>query len=262
MNDPQVVFFTICLDAMPFITWHLPVFNQLGFKWQWIIAEGTAKNIHCTKWCRPLHPRLSIDGTSEYLNQISYHPNIRLIRKQSWNGKIEMVNACVSRIKNPCIVIEVDADELWAPETLEKLVYILHQHEDKRVAAQFYCRYFVGQNIITLGENCYGNNPGEWSRAWTWKPGDVFVRHEPPIRGPFSEEKVLGRDYMKSEGITFEHYAYAFPQQLRFKEHYYGYRDAHAHWLRLQKNRQWPVKLKDFLPWVDDRVMATALHTT
>jgi hypothetical protein len=59
---------------------------------------------------------------------------------------------------------------------------------------------------------------------------------------------------------VFDHYAYAIENQVRFKERYYGYRDAVKHWRKLQSHPgPWPVKLKEFLPWVDDRVMAVRI---
>ena len=55
----------------------------------------------------------------------------------------------------------------------------------------------------------------------------------------------------------FDHYAYAFREQVEMKEQYYGYRGAVKQWERLQANQEWPVKeLRDFLPWVDRGVTA------
>jgi len=39
---------------------------------------------------------------------------------------------------------------------------------------------------------------------------------------------------------------------LRFKEKYYGYKDAVINWKKLQENNLFPAKLADFFNWVSD----------
>ena len=51
----------------------------------------------------------------------------------------------------------------------------------------------------------------------------------------------------------FQHFAYVLPEQLSFKETYYGYRGALACWQRLQEQKQFPLFLRDFFPWVGDQ---------
>lgn len=250
--------FSIVLDGFPFITWHLPVFNRLTIPWHWTIAEGAAMNHHDTSWCKPQAARLSSDGTTEYLNEIKRHPNVTVIQKTSWDGKREMCNACLSRITVPSILLQLDADELWEPGQLEALLLFFKAYPEIN-QARFFCRYFVGQNIITTSENAYGNNPGEWLRAWRYYPGQKFSRHEPPVLNGLPEKSAT-REQTRECGLVFNHYAYAFEKQLTFKEKFYGYTDAVKHWRRLQTNTVWPVKLKDFLPWVDDRATADLLH--
>ena len=115
---------------------------------------------------------------------------------------------------------------------------------------QFYCRYYVGDNLITSGENCYGNNPGEWTRLWVIKEPTKFLTHEPPIVENLT--RTVSREETKSLGWVFDHYAYALEKQLEFKENYYGYHGAVNSWKKLQSETNFPVNLKDYFPWVHD----------
>lgn len=249
---------TIVLDGMPFIAHHLPVFESLKVPWHWVIAEGVANNVNCTKWCQAIGLRLSNDGTSQYLEAISRHPRITYLRKPLWpGGKVEMCNACLAQFDKGGALMQIDSDELWTPDQLTAIHsmigagYVDH--------AQFYCRYFLGPNIVTTGTNCYGNNPGEWARAWYFEPGMTFLKHEPPVLSA-APKKVAARDRTILHGLVFSHYAYYLESQLAFKEKFYGYANAVAQWKRLQANTVWPVRrLKDFLPWVDENAGADLL---
>lgn len=250
--------FTLALDAMPFITWHLPTFNRLNLDWHWYIAEGAAMNTHCTAWCKQQQPRLSRDGTTEYLHSIREHPRVTLLQRQSWDGKVEMCNACLEKIKDPCVLLQMDADEVWQHWQLERLANMREQYPHI-VTARFYCRYFVGPNIVITSTNGYGNRPSEWVRAWNFKPGMKFTKHEPPIMEG-ATAPVMNRDETKAAGLMFDHYAYAFEKQVAYKGQFYGYPNAVAHWRRLQAVKFFPVRdLKQYLPWVGPGVAADKL---
>lgn len=254
----KLVLFTICLDSMPMITWHLPVFNNLRADWEWVVVEGAASNVRCTKWCQPQAPRLSRDGTSEYLNSLRGHPRVRIIQKQRWEGKVAMCQAAIQHIKEECVLVQIDSDELWSADQLQRMVQI-YEGNARVAAMQFYCRFFLGQNIIAVGENCYGANAGEWLRSWRFFPGNKWKSHEPPV---FEGLPIpaMPREETRQRGLVFQHFAYVFPQQVQFKQEFYGYKGALEHWMRLQQNKEWPVKLKRFLPWVDENAQADLLH--
>ena len=269
---------TIVLDGMPCITWHLPVFNQLSLDWHWTIVHGTADNVKDTSWCAKITPRLSVDGTTEYLATLKGHPRITVLEQELWPGKTAMCNAAIRDISDPCWLLQCDSDELWTAAQLNLLVEMFNNRPlgQSRNCARFFCRYFVGQNIVTCGEDSYGNNRTEWLRFWKFYPKLKFLSHEPPAlegvndygpMGPYgqsmvSNEKGLSRYDSRSLSLVFDHYAYAFENQVAFKETYYRYPDAVKHWKRLQAHPgPWPIsRLKDFLPWVDERAMADLLH--
>lgn len=259
----KLAILTIALDAMKFLPAQFYTFSKLpsAVDWTWYISEGRAEPVKDTGWCQKLAPRLSIDGTTQFLNALRNHPRVKVFQQQSWPGKAAMFAPMLECIKEPTVGLQVDVDELYSPETICKIVDMfwkssLIQH------ARFDCFYHVGQNIITVTDNAYGHNPGEWYRAFRLQPGMRMLKHEPPqIEGIDDQNPAIGisRNETRQMGIHFTHMAYVYPEQVRGKEEYYGYRDALTHWHRLQNNKRWPVKLKDFLPWSDSRAMADLL---
>ena len=250
--------FTICLDAMPYISSHLPVLNTLKADWHWVIAEGAAMNVKDTSWCKPQPPRLSRDGTTEYLNGIRNHARVSVIQRQQWNGKTEQVNACLSLMKQPGVLLQMDCDEIWTAEQLGCLIKLFTLYDNFQ-SADFYCRFFVGPNIVITSDNTYATHAGDWVRAWRFTPGMQFLKHEPPTFESACLPRAT-RKQTKDSSLVFDHYAYALESQVRYKEAYYGYAGAVDGWRRLQANQKWPVRLGSFFPWVKDNTTADLLH--
>ena len=236
---------------MPYITRHLPVFEQLKCDWHWVVVEGAAANTNCTAWCRAQGPGLSRDGTSEYLNSIIKHPRVKVIRRQLWDGKLSMCNQAIKELKESCVLLQVDSDEIWAAPQIDEIVslfktlpYIYRMY--------FWCNYFLGPDIVATSTNGFGNRIGEWLRAFRFEPGMKFEKHEPPVLAGNSRGYSMGRDDTKKFGLVFNHFAYALECSVAYKERFYGYRNAVTNWRRLQANTRWPVNLKNFLPWVGE----------
>jgi hypothetical protein len=247
--------FTIVLDGMPWIQHHYEALAATNLDWRWVIVEGVARPTKDTAWVKAIPPRLSLDGTSEYLRSIK-DSRVRVIQKPRWENKTSMCNEALGWCE-PGVLMQIDSDELWTSKNLENVHNIFEQ--DWSVGSmRFYCRYFVGGNIVTAGNDCYGNNPQEWLRAWRFRRGQRFATHEPPSLAP-GAGRCMSRDETNLYKISFDHMAYATEKQVAFKEEYYKYPGAVDGWRRLQKNDIWPVKLKDFLPWVDDKATATRL---
>lgn len=248
--------YTLALDAIRFLPRQLEIFEKLQRPWVWHIISGVADNVLDTNWCAKITPRLSRDGTDEWLTSKLRHPNIRVYRRQLWPGKNAMVNAALSQINEPCCLMQVDADEFWTAEQLEKICELFETGEYDRM--RFFCRYWLGGGIIATGENVWSNQPGEWSRAWIFKPGQMSKSHEPPVLSGCGSRE-LTRDQTRELGLVFEHEAYKYIEQLEFKQSYYKYTGAVDGWKRLQAHTQFPTKLKPFFHWVDDAVKADKL---
>ncbi|WP_377475544.1 MAG: FkbM family methyltransferase [Microcoleus anatoxicus] len=277
-NYMPIHFFTIVLNGEPFIRYHIEVLQQLPFKWHWHIIEGVADQKHDTAWMLSLGGKItdelhcrgrSKDGTSDYIDEIArlYPKNITVYRKPEgifWDGKREMVNAPLENIKEECLLWQVDADELWTAEQICTARQMFINHPEK-TAAFYWCWYFVGENLVISTRNCYAQNPAqEWLRTWRFKPGCVWIAHEPPrLAEPLSdrawrdvaEVNPFLHEDTERKGLVFQHFAYATLEQLGFKEQYYGYKNAVAEWSKLQVETKFPVRLGDYLSWVQDGTM-------
>lgn len=271
-------FFTIVLNGEPFIRYHIEVFKQLPFKWHWHIVEGVADLKHDSAWVLPLGGSIadeihrngrSNDGTTEYLDELAqlYPENVTVYRKPEgvfWDGKREMVNEPLFNIQDECLLWQVDVDELWKVEQICTARQMFIEHPEK-TAAFYWCWYFVGENLVITTRNCYAQNPQQdWLRTWRYKPGAVWVAHEPPTLveplpdgqwrniaevNPFLHEET------EKQGIVFQHFAYVMQKQLQFKEKYYGYKNAVSQWNYLQQQNKLPVLLRQYFSWVNDDTM-------
>jgi glycosyltransferase involved in cell wall biosynthesis/predicted O-methyltransferase YrrM len=277
-------FFTIVLNGQPFIRYQIEIFKQLPFKWHWHIVEGVAKLKHDTGWSLKLggyindeihHNGRSNDSTTEYLDELAqeYPDNITVYRKPDgvfWDGKREMVNEPLLNIYEECLLWQIDVDELWTVEQILTGRQMFIENPDK-TAAFYWCWYFVGEKIIISTRNCYAQNPRqEWLRTWRYKPGAVWVAHEPPRleeplpngqwRDVASVNPFLHQETEK-HGLVFQHFAYVTPEQLHFKEQYYGYKNAVSQWKGLQETTKFPVLLREYFSWVRDETMVDTVES-
>jgi hypothetical protein len=275
-------FFTIVLNGMPLLRYHLPMLRQLAIPWEWHIAEGLAELRHDTawparkrwSWHNPLKLRTpggiphhlhrggrSIDGTSEYLDEIAgLEPRIRLIRKplgQFWDGKREMVQAASAGLKTETLLWQLDSDELWTARQIA-VAYSMFAAKPHKTAAYYWCRCFVGPALLIDGRYCYGNNGhDQWLRTWRARPGDIWQSHEPPLltrRGVPLSDDAFPHFETEAHGLVFEHYPLATEEQVAFKQAYFGYRGAVRQWRRLQQATP-PVQLRDYFHWVRDSAL-------
>jgi hypothetical protein len=271
-----VHFFTIVLNGEPFIRHHVEEFKKLAFCWHWHVVEGVAALRHDTAWSIGNGGRIpnthrrgrSADGTSEYLDELAreYPNNITLYRlplDQCWDGKRAMVAAPLVNIREECLLWEIDADEIWTVVQFQRGRELFLRDPQKQ-AARYRCWFFVGPNLVITTRNCYANSHAEWLRTWRFRPGMTWAAHEPPIlaepmgQGVWRDVAAVNsftQEQTEAAGLVFQHYAYALIEQLRFKEQYYGYRDAVSHWLRLQQAPIYPARLGNYLPWVTDHTL-------
>jgi hypothetical protein len=226
----------------------LSIFQQLKCHWHWIVIEGAAGNTADTSWCQKQKPRLSEDGTHEYLRAIE-DERVTHIYKKNWPNKTEMCNAALEKITEPCVLMQNDSDEIWQPSQLDQIVRLFEDRQELS-SIQFACRYFVGERLITQGQNCFGDHPYEWLRAWRYTPGRRFSRHEPPILDGDDASKRMSKDESRKLGLVFDHFAYAVEEQVEYKQNFYAYPGLVNQWRALQRNQFWPATLSRFFAHV------------
>jgi len=56
----------------------------------------------------------------------------------------------------------------------------------------------------------------------------------PNVNGGMWQVNPFLHEETEQLGLIFQHFAYVTPQQLRFKEQYYGYTNAASQWMELQ----------------------------
>lgn len=255
----MIYFFTLALDAIHFLPAQLAMMNRLSMPWKWIVVEGVAAPVKCTSWCNHIEPGLSIDGSNKWLQETSkYNPRVVHISKPLWQGKVEMCNAALDQCGTAGILMQIDADEIWTPAQIET-IYIAFQKNATRNSARFWCRFFFGHNIVITPENTDHGHTGDWFRVWRFFPGMKFMTHEPPKLENFNENSFSAKE-TSALGLVFDHQAYLYESQVRFKEKYYGYENAVNQWRTFQANTVWPTPLKKWISWSHNNDMADRLY--
>ena len=250
MSLPLAIF-TICLDGWPFLPIQLATFNRLKLDWRWIVAEGAAANTNSTAWCQPQTPRLSMDGSTAFLCSLAGHPRVTVLQRQWWSGgKDEMCNAALAQILQPCVLLEVDADELWTAQQIEGIHALLSTGQFD--CARFDNFYYLGPNIVIGNLDAWWARQGYMMRAWRFMPGMRFLSHEPPVlqgvNGP--GERCAANAETRRRGLVLEHWSLVFRSQVEFKQAFYGYPGLVDRWERLQHHPgPWPYSLKGWPPW-------------
>lgn len=251
--------FTIVLNGMPFIKKQYEIIPKIFD--EWYVIEGAVRPILDTSWCSPIESShfnenaLSVDGTTEFLDSIKCD-NIHVIRKNDfWDGKLEMCNSFIDKIEN-CILMQIDVDEIWRTNTLEEIFHY-SETNDGFDGMLFACNYFLGPNLKIVSTGGYADHAYEWSRLWKVESPTTWVSHEPPRLNGCN--RLLTKEYTKSKGWVFNHYAYVIESQLRFKENFYGYANAYNEWKSLQLSGKYPCKAGEFLSWIKDNTLVDTI---
>jgi hypothetical protein len=251
--------FTIVLNGMPFIKDQYNIIPECFD--HWYIIEGAVLPTLDTNWCQNINneffsdKKLSIDGTTEFLNSV-INDKITVIRKNDfWLGKLEMCNSFMNDIKD-CILMQIDVDEIWDVGKLKDILFFAENNEGFD-GMMFKCNYYVGQDLIIENENGYSDMWYEWCRLWKIKNQTTWISHEPPrVKGCVN---LLSKQFTNNKNWIFDHYAYVNENQLKFKENFYGYTNALNNWKSLQKQTNFPLLLRQFLPWVNDNALVNKI---
>jgi len=229
------VAFTICLNAAHHLKHNDYVRKLLPHMDCWVFVEGAAESNGSTTWCKSIGDQwqkdgLSVDGTVEFLDSLLEHENVCVVKHSGfWKSKDEMVNsalACLSvRVKTPAMLWEIDADEQWTIEGIVAAETELVVQDAK--TGTFLANHYVGKNLIARGEWGEGKKQ-PYRRLWLWND-ERFKTHEPPeLEGGNGKTVLLPQ--------RFNHYAYYFEQDVKFKDEWYGgHEGLYKRWLELQK---------------------------
>jgi len=274
---PEIHFFTLVLNGMPFLEEQWKVLQSLDIPFRWHLIEGIAELKADTGWsvvrggrCPDEFHRdfLSIDGTSDFIDSLaSEYPDVVSCHRTDgpWPGKRAMCQAAVEEIDHEVLLWQLDADEIWGGETI-RAVGEEFASSDKWQAAQFRCRFYVSPNHVLDNIGSYGNDPRvEWRRVWRFRPGDEWTSHEPPVlsrRGrDLFEHPHLSAETTSQHGWKFDHFAYVREEQVRFKEAYYGYPGAVEGWNRLRGSEGEAVMASEYLSWIPSGLWAVRNET-
>lgn len=233
------VAFTIVLNGLRHLNHNHYYKTMINNFDHWVIVEGVAKPTGSTSWCNDLpdtmHDNfLSNDGTTQFLDKLvlDNSSKVKVIRcdNRPWNNKDEQVNAAIDYIKTltgDCFLWQIDVDEQWTLDQLEYAEEKLIENDGK--TGCFLSKYFVGENQIVTGH--WGEGKIEpYRRLWRWR-GESFKAHEPPTL-----DGKNGPGFLIN--VKFNHYAYFFEEDVKFKEKYYqGYDGLYERWKRVQSNR-------------------------
>lgn len=245
--------FTIVLNGQPFIERHHRELESLGIPWRWTICEGPSKAVKDTNHCSTLTADWygpegrSVDGTAEYLDHLAATDDrVTVIRRPMWEGKTEQCNTALQSFSQAGVLMQVDSDELWTATQLNT-VYNTLLGRPVENAATFWCRYYVGPDLVLASVPGYANNPAyEWRRAWQFLPGDYFETHEPPVL--HGKTSYVDQDTMARLGCVFDHASYVTREQMEMKAAFYAHMPGLLDgWERMQTAMP-PFNLKTWLP--------------
>eukprot|EP00520_Triparma_pacifica_P017012 CAMPEP_0118665164 /NCGR_PEP_ID=MMETSP0785-20121206/18468_1 /TAXON_ID=91992 /ORGANISM="Bolidomonas pacifica, Strain CCMP 1866" /LENGTH=1555 /DNA_ID=CAMNT_0006559255 /DNA_START=726 /DNA_END=5390 /DNA_ORIENTATION=- len=272
-SKPPIVFFTLCLNGLPYLNHHFPTFSAaaraLNTTFQWHVVEGVAEgraDVNKPYSNEKIGDRwrssrnLSLDGSSQVLDMLqALHPDEVFIHRRSdglaYRDKVQMVNEVAYSLDFECVLMQVDVDEIWSPGMIEKVYESLVGSSHN--CAYFDCHFFVGPGIVTTtGNGSWGHGNAEWLRAWIFKPLSFFLSHAPPALyeeyegGWKAVENCVGKEETTKLGMVFSHYAYYEEKQAEFKSLFYGYGEEGIRGWRGLQEAPMPQKAGKWLPWL------------
>ena len=165
----------------------------------------------------------STDRTNDILDNFPDPDNKITVVHGQFKEKDEQCNAYMEHIKDDVdYVWNLDSDEIFLPEDIEKLMKIIE--EEKYTSVGFKSLTFYGgfdHQLTGFEENA------EFIRIRKVYPGSYWKTHRPPTMGhkyggPKLPEKHLSFHTSSGQyGIRMYHYSYVFPRQVYTKLKYY-----------------------------------------
>lgn len=278
-SDPEsqyipVVIYTIVANGWPFITYHLKIFKEANFYFQWHIIEGIAAGRANSK--KPystdkfddsiMYQGISNDGTSIYINKLKEENPLevfihRTLYGQMWKDKITMLKV-LHQVEFPCVMIEIDVDEIWNTKQLEKIYELFTKPNNNKRCMYFHCHYFITPFHVTITPDLPTHqNLYEWIRAWKYNKGDIWTLHAPPhihhlVSGSDKWIDVFGYKCFRhfeteNNGLVFTHYSYTEESVMKFKEQFYGRPGLVEKWKFVSSYKgPYPFEVSQYFSWL------------
>jgi len=283
-KDLPIHFFTHVLNGEPFIRRHIETLRQLPFRWHWHIIEGVDaygfgkywRSTHTHASLLPHFHRdgLSIDGTSEYLDELAKTDGERVTVYRNppndfFIGRLDPFNRPLENIKEECLLWQLEADELWTASHIIAARELFLANPD-RTAAAYPCRCHLGPALVSDAMQQLPHlGPDQWVRTWRFRPGLAWFSKEYPVLiEPMPDGKMMRasgtnpipREQTAAKGIRFENFSYATLKQMHYWEAYCGLHAAATEWLALQATVKSPLNLKDYFEWVGENVPVSRIE--
>tara|TARA_B100001123_G_C15212237_1_gene987746 strand:- start:100 stop:1002 length:903 start_codon:yes stop_codon:yes gene_type:complete len=163
----------------------------------------------------------STDDTNDILHGFPDPHNKITINHGLYTEKDDQVNAYVQSL-NPDTdyLINLDSDELYHHEDMEKLIKYLEDEQPTSVGVRS-CSFYGGFDRYIGGFEQLKDN---FLRIFKWYPGAKWETHRPPTvkLKPGDDRKHVDSDKLyERTGIEMMHYSYVFPKQVYSKINYY-----------------------------------------
>jgi glycosyltransferase involved in cell wall biosynthesis len=162
----------------------------------------------------------STDGTNEIIDHFPDTKNTIKVIHGQYEEKTEQANA-VMHLVNPDTdyLLQVDSDECWKGEDLEKLKDFLVVVRPDSVAVRS-CTFYGGFDRYLTG---FEQLPNNFRRVFKYEKGATWASHRPPrlTCENFHPKHIDGDKLFEHTGIQMYHYSYVFPTQVFEKIRYY-----------------------------------------
>lgn len=180
----------------------------------------------------------STDRTHDILRELVGCENVV---SGQWKEKDDMMNALNHLIPDDTThVWMVDSDEIWKGEDVEAILAQLDGWDS--VAFHPYSFYGGFERYMSGFEQTFS-----WQRIQRWYPEARWKTHRPPTvcdrdGTPFAQRRHWSADATFAARLSFYHYSYVFPTQIKSKIGYYHARNPKGTIDRYYE--------RVYLPWV------------
>jgi len=182
---------------------------------QILIAEGPVEY-----WQRQGRTT-STDKTNEILDNFPDPENKISIVHGQYSEKDEQCRAYMQFIRDDIDYIwNLDSDELYKNEDLEKTIDFLSQHQPTSIGVTS-CSFYGGMNHYLTGFELAKDN---FLRIFKYEPGSTWLTHRPPtIKYPsnITRKHIDSETFYNMTEVLMYHYSYVFPDQVFKKVSYY-----------------------------------------